>query len=189
MGNNIILGIDIGGSGVKGALVDLEKGKLVGERYRIPTPNPSTPKALSETCAEIISFFNYKGVVGVGFPAIVKNGVSLSASNIDKGWIGTNIETSIEAASKDCFVYATNDADAAGVAEMRFGLGKDQQGFVILITIGTGLGSAVFYRGMMLPNTELGHLIFPNKTIAEAYCSSGARERLKMSRSGWAERF
>jgi polyphosphate glucokinase len=183
-----ILGIDVGASGIKGALVDLEKGKLSGERFRVPTPQPSTPAAMAEAFAEIVRFFNYQGPVGCGFPSIVRNGVALSAANIDHSWIGTNIEKTFGDAC-GCPVFATNDADAAGMAEMRFGVGKGEQGVVLLITIGTGLGTALFYKGMMVPNTELGHLIWHNNKPAEAWCSSGARERLKIGRKEWARRF
>jgi polyphosphate glucokinase len=183
-----ILGIDVGASGIKGALVDLTKGQLHGERFRVPTPQPSTPANMAEAIAEIVEFFNYSGVVGCGFPSIVKNGVAGSAANIDKTWIGTNIETAFGQASH-CRVYATNDADAAGVAEMRYGKGKGENGLVFLITIGTGLGTALFWKGELIPNTELGHLLWKNNKSAELWCSSGARERLKISRKEWAVRF
>ena len=185
---NAILGIDVGASGIKGALVDLENGRLSGERFRVPTPQPSTPDAMAAAFAEIIAFFNYKGPVGCGFPALVKNGVALTAANIDKSWVGTNVEKVFSDASGDP-VYVTNDADAAGIAEMRYGMGKGENGLVILITIGTGLGTAVFHKGIMIPNTELGHLKWNNGKSVEQYCSSGARERLKISRKEWASRF
>lgn len=183
-----ILGIDVGASGIKGALVDVQHGKLQGERFRVPTPNPSAPAAMATAFAEIVEFFDYKGVVGCGFPAIVKNGVACSAANIDHSWVGTNIET-VFGAQGHVQVKATNDADAAGIAEMRFGAGRGEQGLVFLITIGTGLGTALFYKGMLVPNTELGHLLWKNNKPVEAYCSSGARERLKISRKEWAGRF
>ncbi|HRI59791.1 MAG TPA: ROK family protein, partial [Saprospiraceae bacterium] len=185
---NAILGIDVGASGIKGALVDLDKGKLYGERFRVPTPQPSTPEAMAKAFAEITDFFNYKGIVGCGFPALVKNGVAQSAANIDSSWVGVNIQTVFGEAC-GCRVYVTNDADAAGMAEMRYGVGRDEHGLVILITIGTGLGSAIFYKGAMIPNTELGHLKWTNGKSAELYASSGARERLKISRKEWAGRF
>lgn len=185
---NAILGIDVGASGIKGALVNLEQGKLHGERFRIPTPQPSTPENLGAAFAEMAEFFNYQGPIGCGFPAIVKNGVSLSAANIDPSWIDTDIEAVFGKAT-GCRVLATNDADAAGIAEMRYGVGKGEKGLVLLITIGTGLGSALFYQGELLPNTELGHLLWKNGKSAELYCSSGARERLKISRKDWAVRF
>jgi polyphosphate glucokinase len=183
-----ILGIDVGASGIKGALVDLKKGKLSGERFRVPTPQPATPQAMAEAFAEVVRYFNYSGPVGCGFPSIVKNGVCLSAANIDPAWIGTNIEE-IFGKACGCPVFATNDADAAGVAEMRHGVGKGENGLVFLITIGSGLGSALFYKGMMVPNTELGHLLWKNGKAAELWCSSGARERLKIGRKEWARRF
>ena len=168
--------------------MDLRHGKLHGKRFRVPTPQPATPAALAGAFAEVVAFFNHKNVVGCGFPAIVKNGVAHSAANIDKDWIGTNIE---EVFGRACGtqVRATNDADAAGIAEMRFGAGKGEQGLVLLITIGTGLGTALFYKGMLVPNTELGHLIWKNNKPVEAFCSSGARERLKISRAEWPKRF
>lgn len=185
---NPVLGIDVGASGIKGALVDLAHGKLLGERFRVPTPHPATPAAMAAAFTEIVEFFNYKGPVGCGFPAIVKDGVAHSAANIDKSWIGVNIEQTFGDASRTR-VFATNDADAAGMAEMHFGAGKGEKGLVLLITIGTGLGSALFYRGTLVPNTELGHLLWHNDKVAEQYCSSGARERLKISRRDWADRF
>jgi len=183
-----ILGIDVGASGIKGALVNLEKGKLHGERFRIPTPQPSTPEHLGAAFAEMADFFNYQGPIGCGFPSIVKNGVALSAANIDPSWVDTNIEETF-GRTTGCPVFATNDADAAGIAEMRYGVGRGEEGLVLLITIGTGLGSALFYRGELLPNTELGHVLWKNGKSAELYCSSGARERLKISRKEWADRF
>lgn len=178
----------MGASGVKGALVDLQNGKLQGPRFRVPTPQPATPEALAEAFAEVVAFFGHKGLVGCGFPSIVKNGIAYSAANIDPRWIGTSIE---DVFGRACGtrVCATNDADAAGIAEIHFGAGKGEQGLVLLITIGTGLGTALFYNGMLVPNTELGHLIWKNNKSAEADCSSGARERLKISRPEWAKRF
>lgn len=183
-----ILGIDVGASGVKGALVNLKTGSLVGERFRVPTPSPATPESLAGAFKAVTEFFNYQGVVGCGFPAIVKNGVACSAANIDPSWVGTNIEQIFSDATGDR-VFATNDADAAGLAEMRYGAGKGHEGLVLLITIGTGLGTALFYKGVMIPNTEFGHVIWKNHKPAEAYCSSGARERLKIGRKEWARRF
>ena len=183
-----ILGIDVGASGIKGALVNLEMGKLAGERFRVPTPKSGNPAEMAEVFAEIVEYFKYSGPVGCGFPSIVKNGVCGSAANISKEWIGQNIEKLFSEAC-GCPVFATNDADAAGVAEMACGIGRGEKGVVVLLTIGTGIGSAVFHNGILLPNTEFGHLIWPKKNIAEATISSGARERLKMSRKDWAEKF
>jgi polyphosphate glucokinase len=183
-----ILGIDVGASGIKGAIVDLASGKLQGERFRVPTPQPSTPGAMAGAFAEIVEYFGHKGPVGCGFPSIVKAGTARTAANIDKSWIGTNIEKTFGEAC-GCPVFATNDADAAGVAEMRFGMGQGENGLVLLITIGTGLGSALFFKGQLVPNTEFGHLLWKHGRVAEAWCSSGARERLKISRREWADRF
>ena len=183
-----ILGIDVGASGIKGALVDVQHGKLQGERFRVPTPSPSTPSAMAAAFAEIVEFFNYQGLVGCGFPAIVKKGVAFSAANIDQSWIGANIEE-VLGQQGHVQVRATNDADAAGIAEMRFGAGRGEQGLVFLITIGTGLGTALFYKNQLVPNTELGHLLWKNNKEVESFCSSGARERLKISRREWAGRF
>jgi polyphosphate glucokinase len=183
-----ILGIDVGASGIKGALVDVESGKLSGERFRVPTPQPATPDAMAGSVAELVQYFKYTGPIGVGFPSIVRDGVSLSAANIDEAWVGASITDTFGKAT-GCPVYATNDADAAGIAEMRFGKGRGEMGVVMLITIGTGLGSALFHKGVLVPNTEMGHLIWKGGKIAEATCSSGARERLKISRKEWADRF
>jgi len=183
-----ILGIDVGASGIKGALVDVAHGKLQGERFRVPTPQPSTPSAMAAAVAEIVDYFGYSGPIGCGFPSIVKHGVANYAANIHKSWVGANIEQVFGEAT-GCKVFATNDADAAGVAEMRHGIGQGENGLVLLITIGTGLGSALFYKGQLVPNTELGHLLWRGGKPAEASCSSGARSKLKISRSQWAERF
>jgi polyphosphate glucokinase len=183
-----ILGIDVGASGIKGALVDLETGKLAGERLRVPTPKSGSPEEMADAFAEIAEFFKHQGPIGCGFPAIVKNGICASAANISPDWIGKNIETLLGEAT-NCPVYATNDADAAGVAEMKYGVGRGEKGLVILITIGTGLGSAMFFNDVLIPNTEFGHLLFPKKEIAELYASSSARENLKLSRKDWSERF
>ena len=186
--NRQVLGIDVGGSGVKGALVNLDKGRLSGERFRIPTPKPATPEAVSEAVREIVQFFNYSGPVGCGFPSIVKNGVAMTAANIDERWIGVNIER-IFGKETNCSFAATNDADAAGIAEMHYGAGKGNKGVVLMITIGTGIGTALFNNGQLIPNTEFGHVYWHNKKPVENFCSSGARERLKISRKEWAKRF
>ncbi|MFN4081215.1 MAG: polyphosphate--glucose phosphotransferase [Saprospiraceae bacterium] len=183
-----ILGIDVGASGIKGALVDLQNGRIKGDRFRVPTPQPATPAAVAEAFCEIADFFGHKGPVGCGFPSIVKSGVALSAANIDDGWIGQNIETTLGGRC-GLPVFALNDADAAGLAEMRYGAGHGRKGLVFLITVGTGLGTAIFNDGVLIPNTELGHLMWRQGQAVETWCSSGARERLKISRAEWAERF
>lgn len=189
MEDHIILGVDIGGTGIKGGLVDVQKGEMVSERYRLPTPQPATPQAIAETFQKIIQHFSWKGLVGVGFPAIVRNGEAYSASNIDKSWLGTNIEEVLSQRS-GCDVYVLNDADAAGLASLHFGVGLGENGVTILLTIGTGIGSAVFSGGQLIPNTELGHLYLKNQTeVVEKQLSKKVRKEQNLSWLEWSIRF
>ena len=183
-----ILGIDVGASGIKAAVVNTETGEFIGERIRLEMPEESTPENTASTIKEIVKQLNYKGKIGVGFPSVVKNGVALTAANLDKKWVGCNIETTLSEAV-GCPIIAVNDADAAGLAEMRFGHGKDAKGTVVLITIGTGLGSAVFTDGHLLRNTEFGHLLLKNGMIAEHYAASSAQKREDLSWKKWGKRF
>ena len=182
-----ILGIDIGGSGIKGAPVNIEEGKLVEERKRIPTPQPSSPDNVAKTLTEIVSHFNWTGPVGCGFPAVVHAGKIFTASNIDKKWIGTDA-VKLFSDSTGCDISVINDADAAGVAEMEFGVGRNQQGVVFIITVGTGIGTALFSKGRLVPNTELGHLIM-HDMIAERYASDSVRKINDLSWKKWSKRF
>ena len=181
-----LLGIDIGGTGIKGAPVDVETGQLTAERLRIPTPQPALPNAVADVVQQIAAHFNYQGPTGVTFPAVVKKGVIYTASNVDSSWIGTNAG---ELFSKHVGGPATvvNDADAAGIAEMRFGAGQDRPGVVIMITLGTGIGSAIFLDGKLLPNAEFGHLQIRGKD-AEKRASEKMREVKKLSWKQWAKR-
>lgn len=189
MPQEIILGIDVGASGIKGALVDVNAGKLISERRRIPTPKPATAELVANTIKELVQHFNWKGKIGVGFPAIIKDGIALSAANIDDSWIGTDAQQLISETTA-CKVATVNDADAAGLAEVQFGKGKNQDGTVILITIGSGLGSATFINGHLVPNTEFGHLFLKNDPkVAEHTCSNNAKKREDLSWSEWAKRF
>ena len=189
MTKNIILGVDIGGSGIKGALVDIDKGILHSERFRIETPQPANPKNVTETFKKIVAHFNYKGPIGCGFPAVIKNGVAFSAANIHEDWIGKDAAQLFSKVS-GCEVVVLNDADVAGVAEIKFGVGENIDGTIILITIGTGLGSAIFLDGQLLPNTEFGHIYLSNhKEVAERYASNSARKRDDLKYEEWAERF
>lgn len=182
-----ILGVDIGGSGIKGAIVDTETGELVTERHRIPTPQPATPAAVADTVAELVKHFQWQGPIGCGFPATVVHGVAKTASNIDKTWIETDAATLFsEATQNPCFVV--NDADAAGMAEFSFGAGKDKQGVVVLVTIGTGIGTAVFTNGQLLPNTEFGHIILEGQ-VAEHLVADSARKREDLGWNKWGKRF
>ncbi|MEO0897327.1 MAG: ROK family protein [Bacteroidota bacterium] len=182
-----ILGIDIGGSGIKGALVDINTGELVTERHRIDTPKPATPEAVSLTVRELVQHFNYTGKIGVGFPAVVQNGVAKTASNIDDSWIGANIAESFRRACGNEFIVV-NDADAAGYAEVQYGVGKGSSGLLMVITVGTGIGSAIINNGNLVPNTELGHLRFKGG-IAEKYAADSIRKAEGLSWEEWAYRF
>lgn len=182
-----VLGIDVGGSGIKGAPVDIKKGKLLSERLRIETPQPATPKAVAKTFAELVKMHDWNGPIGCGFPAIVRHGVAHSAANIDKKWIGKDVEKLFSKAS-GCPVKVMNDADAAGLAAVRFGAGKNVKGTVLMLTIGTGIGSALFSDGKLVPNTEFGHLYFKGM-IAEHYAANSVRKNLELSWEDWGKRF
>ncbi|MDX1418708.1 MAG: ROK family protein [Rubricoccaceae bacterium] len=179
------LGVDIGGSGVKGAPVHLKRGELLTDRRRIPTPQPATPEAVAEAVAEIARAFEWSGPIGCTVPARVRHGVVETASNIDPGWIGVRASRLIKKAT-GCPVAVLNDADAAGMAEMRYGAGRDRAGVTLVLTIGTGIGSALFLDGRLLPNTELGHLHFED-SIAEHHASRRARDEHGLPWESWAE--
>ena len=185
---NLFLGIDVGASGIKGALVNVQTGEMEGARFRVDMPQPSTPDNAAAAIAGIVEHFKYEGKIGVGFPSVVKNGVAMTAANLDKSWIGANIETVISKVT-GCEVIALNDADAAGMAEMRYGKGKGKLGTVVLITIGTGLGSAIFTDGHLLKNTEFGHLLMKNGMIAEKYAADSVRKNEELSWKKWGKRF
>jgi polyphosphate glucokinase len=183
-----ILGIDIGGSGIKGALVDTETGELVKERIRIKTPQPSKPKAVIGTILELVDRFEYSGPLGVGFPAVILDGVVMSAANVDYRWINyPGVERISKAVGRP--VALVNDADAAGIAEKTFGAGRDRMGVVMVLTLGTGIGSALFVDGKLVPNTELGHLYLRNRKMdAEDYASDRIRMQKKLTWKVWAGR-
>lgn len=191
MNQNEILGIDIGGTGIKGALVDVKKGVLVTERLRLDTPQPATPKSVAATVQKLIKELNYEGPVGVGFPAIVRRGVAGSAANIDDSWIGTNIEKTLSKKTGLPF-FALNDADAAGIAAMNFGAGQEyaKEGVVVMVTIGTGLGGALFVDGELMPNLEIGQIFMRNqKIIAEKFISNKIRKDTGMSWNAFGKQF
>jgi polyphosphate glucokinase len=181
-----VLGIDIGGTGIKGAPVDTTTGELVAERHRIPTPLPATPKAVTKVVAEVAQFFSWKDAVGATFPAVIKDGVARTAANVDRSWIGTNAQQLFGDAI-GAPVTVVNDADAAGVAEMEFGAGKGVDGVVIMVTLGTGIGSALFVDGVLVPNTELGHMKMGKKD-AERHAAESVREQQGLSWQQWADR-
>lgn len=182
-----ILGVDVGGTGIKGALIDVENGEMVTERFRLDTPSPATPSAVAKTFAGILAHFDYEGPVGCGFPAVIKGNKAMTASNIDKSWIGKNVGEYFGSRKKRP-IYVLNDADAAAIAEMEYGIGKDTKGLVMMITIGTGIGSCLFLDGKMIPNTEFGHLRMRGK-IAEKYCANSVRKNEDLSWEEWAKRF
>jgi polyphosphate glucokinase len=186
-GSGSPFGIDFGGSGIKGAPVDLANGEFAGERVRIDTPTPSTPDAVAKVFVELLaSFADSDGAVGVTVPGVVKRGVVHSAANIDKHWVGEDADRLFtDATGRD--VHVVNDADAAGLAEVRYGAAKGRRGLVIVTTLGTGIGSALVYDGVLVPNSELGHLEIEGHD-AEKRAASSAREREDLSWHDWAKR-
>src|SRR6478672_11278175 len=181
------VGIDFGGSGIKGAPVDVEQGDFTADRVRIPTPQPSRPDAVAGVFAELLEKFpDCHGPVGVTVPGVVRHGVVHSAANIDKGWLGTDADALFtEATGRD--VHVVNDADAAGLAEVRYGAAKGRSGLVIVTTLGTGIGSALVYDGVLVPNSELGHLEIDGHD-AEKRAASSVKEREDLSWEDWAAR-
>lgn len=182
-----IMGVDVGGTGIKAAIVDVDSGTLLTDRVRLDTPQPATPEAVAETIAKLVKEFDWKGKIGCGFPSVVQHGVAKTAANIDPSWIGVNAEQLFTEIC-GCPTVLVNDADAAGLAEVAFGEGKDQEGVVLLLTIGTGVGSALFYNGVLIPNTEFGHLYYKDM-VAERYVSDSARKRFELDWEQWAKRF
>jgi polyphosphate glucokinase len=181
-------GIDIGGSGIKGAVVDTATGQLVTARTRVVTPQPSTPVAVAAVVAQMLADARWDGLVGATFPAVIKHGVAKSAANVDKSWIGTDVDaTFTQATGGRNEIIVLNDADAAGIAEARFGAARDVAGVVILLTFGTGIGSALLIDGTLVPNTELGHLEFRGHD-AEKRAAASVREDEGLSFKKWAER-
>ena len=179
-------GIDVGGSGIKGAIVDLDTGQLIGDRVKLLTPQPATPAAVAKTIAEVVNAFGWTGPLGVTYPGVVTHGIVQTAANVDKAWIGTNARDIISAELDGQDVTILNDADAAGLAEERFGAGKDKSGLVVLLTFGTGIGSAVIHHGKLIPNTEFGHLEVGGKE-AEERAASSVKEKNEWSYEKWTK--
>lgn len=181
-----LLGIDIGGSGIKGATVDLDAGRLTRDRHKIVTPQPATPEAVAEVVVELVEHFAWEGPIGCTVPSVVRQGIVHSAANVDKSWIGVDgVELLGRATGQK--VVLLNDADAAGIAEMKFGAGRDRHGVVFMLTFGTGIGSGVFVDGHLVPNTELGHLEFKGME-AEHYAAARVREAEKLTYKNWGMR-
>lgn len=182
-----ILGVDIGATGIKGAIVDTLNGKMVTPRLRILTPQPSNPEHISETVLSLVDQIGWKGPAGAGFPAVVRAGVVYTAANIDPTWIGVDAGQLFSSCT-GCRFSITNDADAAGIAEMMFGAGRgNEKGVVMVLTLGTGIGSALFSDGVLVPNLELGHLQIRGKD-AERRASDGTRQQKDLSWKQWARR-
>lgn len=181
-----ILGIDVGGTGVKGAPVDVASGELTAPRYRLRTPKPATPEAVAATVGRVAQHFGWRGPIGCGFPAVIQHGRVLTAANISEEWIGLDGRALLEEAT-GCPVRLANDADVAGLAELRFGAGRDVSGTVLFCSLGTGIGSALFVDGTLVPNTELGHLEIRGKE-AEERASEAVREKKDLSWKKWARR-
>jgi polyphosphate glucokinase len=189
MGATLGFGVDIGGSGIKGCTVDLDAGKLHSERIRIATPDPSKPDAVADVVKQIVDEFGWRGPVGVTLPAVIKRGVAHTAANIDTSWHGTDAATlfaeRLGLPAKD--VVVLNDADAAGIAEISYGWPDDREGVVVLLTFGTGIGSAVFVDGRLVPNTEFGHLEVDGHD-AETRAAASVKEDKDLSWAEWATR-
>jgi polyphosphate glucokinase len=186
IGANVLVGVDVGGSGIKAALVDRSRGEASG-RIRVETPQPATPDAVADAVTSLVRHFDVSGPIGCTLPAVVSNGVVRTATHIDRGWIGTNgAELLSRATGRDCVVL--NDADAAGVAEARFGAARDRKGVVVVVTIGTGVGSALLVQGALVPNSELGHL-YVEEHLADGWVSDAARTREDLSWKHWSSRF
>lgn len=180
------LGIDIGGTGIKGAPVEVSSGEILAEHLHLPTPQPASPRAITSAIQKMIRHFRFVGPVGVGFPGVIRQGVVGTAVNLSPRWVGKNAEKTFKKATGLSFAVI-NDADAAGLAEMHHGAGKKEKGTVVLITLGTGIGSAVFIQGMLVPNTELGHLPLHGRD-AEKTASAKAREKNDWGWKKWGKR-
>ena len=183
-----VLGIDIGGSGMKGALVDVETGEMTTERFRIPTPESRKPNDMAKVVGEIVKHFDYSGPIGVGFPTVIKKGVCTSTGNLHKKWKGTNVKELFAEATGQA-VTVINDADAAGYATMNYGIGKGEEGLVVMITIGTGLGSGAFLDGQLIPNFELGQIPYKKFNKIELWAAGSAKDREELTYLQWGKRF
>ena len=180
-----VFGIDVGGSGIKGAIVNSETGELLTERFRIPTPQPAAPEGMIAVAAQVVRHFDWSGPIGCGFPAVIQHGTVRTAANIAPEWIGVPIEAEL-ARAIGMPVRVLNDADAAGLAEMRWGAGQGRGGVVLILTFGTGIGSALFVDGRLVPNTELGHIEIRGKE-GEDRAADSVRERKGLTWKRWAK--
>jgi len=185
--NNLVFGIDIGGTGIKGGIVNVKKGRMETERVKISTPQPATPESVAEVSRQLLKQFDWKGDVGVGFPSIIKNNVCMTATNIDKSWIGKNVSKVLK---KRTGLRATvvNDADAAAICEMQFGAAKGKKGLVMIVTVGTGIGCGMIYNGVLVPNNEMGVTYLDNGVMLEKHSSNAARKRESLDWKSYTKR-
>lgn len=181
-----ILGIDVGGSGIKGAIVETTTGDLLTDRFRLATPRPALPMKVARTVQKIVDHFNWKGDVGVGFPTPLFHGKCLSGSNLHPEWKGVQADALFKSVTGLEFTVI-NDADAAAEAEMHFGAGKGRNGLVAVITLGTGIGSGLFFNGVLIPNSELGHVSYKGEPF-EKYAADSIRKKEDLSYSKWGKR-
>ena len=184
----VVLGIDIGGSGMKGALVNSLTGEMLTERFRIPTPESRKPQEMAEVVKKIVEHFNHKGPVGCGFPTIIRHGICKSKGNLHKSWVNVNVRELFSNAT-GLPVTVINDADAAGYATMNYGIGQGKEGLVVMITIGTGLGSGAFFNGELIPNFELGQIPYKKYKKIETWAAASAKENEGLSYKQWGKRF
>jgi polyphosphate glucokinase len=181
-----VLGIDIGGTGIKGGLVDLSNGELVSDRVRLDTPKDATPETVGDVVGQVASQIDYEGTTGVTYPGVIENGVAMTAANLDEGWIGTSLIETIGKHLPGESVFV-NDADAAGLAEVRYGAGRGYEGLVVMVTFGTGIGTALIYDGQLIPNSELGHIEIKGHE-AEKRAAASVMKRKGLSWEKWAKR-
>ena len=183
-----ILGIDIGGSGIKAAIVDTKTGQLLSERHRIDTPKPATPEAVSKVIKQMVDFFKWDKAVGCSFPTTIVNGKCIHSGNLSPNWLGVQVDELFEKKCKLPF-YVSNDADLAGLAEVKLGAGKNEKGVTVVITIGTGIGSGLFYDGKLIPNFEIGKMLHTDGKIIEFYTADSVRKKEDLTLKEWALRF
>tara|TARA_B110000240_G_scaffold133075_1_gene147692 strand:- start:7966 stop:8709 length:744 start_codon:yes stop_codon:yes gene_type:complete len=183
-----ILGIDIGGSGIKAAIVDTKTGELITARHRIATPKPATPDAVASVIKEMVDHFNWKKAVGCSFPTTIVNGKCIHSGNLSEKWLNVKVDKLFKKECKLPF-YVSNDADLAGVAEVNLGAGKNKKGVTIVITIGTGIGSGLFYNGQLIPNLEIGKMLHSDGKIIEFFTADSVRKKEELSLKQWAFRF
>ncbi|MDP5105327.1 MAG: ROK family protein [Polaribacter sp.] len=183
-----VLGIDIGGTGIKAAIVDTKTGKLLSERHRIDTPKPATPEAVANVVKEIVNHFNWKKVVGCSFPTTIVKGKCIHTGNLSEEWLNIKVDKLFRKKCKLPF-FVSNDADLAGLAEVSLGAGKNEKGVIIVITIGTGIGSGLFFNGKLIPNLEIGKMLHTDGRIIEHYTADSERKKEGLTLKNWALRF